>query len=303
MIKNRIFYLLSLLGCFAFYISYNRWLSWFVLLVTLTLPLFSLMISLPFMLSTKVKLFVPKAVCVGEELSIQLKFKSPLRALLVSWKYRIHTSYSPKAQTRLPDDKILAEHCGKIEVELRNAWIYDFLGLFRRKMPKNLKASVLVWPNPILIDDIPPITHPTIWKVKNNGFAENYDLRHYTEGDELRRIHWKLSVKTGKLIVREAIVPIRPTPILTMALCGSADEVDQKLGKLLYVSNYLLEKEFAHELHYSCADGSYICKIANTSDLNETVAQLLRAPVAEDCAVPVVAASWKYLIGGGRSDS
>lgn len=295
--------MLCLIGCFVFYIAYRRWLSWLILLTAITLPFLSLLLSLPFMMLLRGELILPAEVTQGECVPIQLRIKCPLNALCATWKFRILPSYATVQYKLREDEVFLAEHCGSARIELKSAWCYDFLGLFRKRLPKSIHASVLIWPKSLPIADLPALKQPSRWKVINNGFSENYDIRLYREGDELRRIHWKLSAKTGKLVFREPIVPIRTKPILTMCLSGSADEIDRKFGRLLYLSDYLLKKEFAHELHYSCADGIHICNISNARDLNETMKKLLCTPIATQCATPVVSASWQYHIGGEPNET
>ena len=295
MLKRRILYFLCLIGCFVFYIAYRRWLSWLILLTAITLPFLSLLLSLPFMMLLKGELISPSIVTQGRRVPIQLRIKSLLCA---TWKFQILPSYSNVPYKLREDEEFIAEHCGLAKIELKNAWCYDFLGLFRKRLPKNIQTSVLIWPKPLPIADLPALKQPRRWKVINNGFSENYDIRFYREGDELQRIHWKLSAKTGKLVFREPIVPIRTKPILILCLTGTADDIDRKLGRLLYLSEYLLKKDFAHELHYSCADGIHICNISNAQDLNETIKKLLCTPISMQCAAPVVSASWQYHIGG-----
>ena len=48
---RRIVYLASLVGCWVFHIAYRGWLSGFLLTAVFWLPVFSLLVSLPAMLT------------------------------------------------------------------------------------------------------------------------------------------------------------------------------------------------------------------------------------------------------------
>ena len=62
---RRIAYLLTLLGSLVFYGFYKEWLSWIAMMAILFLPVLSLLISLPAMLTVKAALRCPKTVRMG----------------------------------------------------------------------------------------------------------------------------------------------------------------------------------------------------------------------------------------------
>ena len=59
-------YLTVLTGCLAFYIFYRYWLSWMVLLLVILVPVFSTLVSLPAMLTTRVGIKIPKTAFLEE---------------------------------------------------------------------------------------------------------------------------------------------------------------------------------------------------------------------------------------------
>ena len=72
MFRRRIVYLLCLAGCIAFYIIYRMWLSGIALAAILALPWFSLLVSLPAMVTTSLELSHPLAVTMEEEANAAL---------------------------------------------------------------------------------------------------------------------------------------------------------------------------------------------------------------------------------------
>lgn len=301
MCSRRILYLISLIGCIGFYVAYGQWLSWLLLMALVFLPLFSLLLSLPAMLLLKVRFSFPCSVSLGEQISLKPQMKDPLPFPLFSWQYRITNHYTGEMRKQKDDAPLLAKHCGCIRLELRKARKYDYLGLFRWRLCPRITQEILVLPRPVPVENLPSLKRylAARWKPKaGGGFAENYELRVYRSGDNLRQIHWKMAAKTGKLITREPTIPIRGRMALTMCLSGSPDEIDEKLGKLLYVSQYLLKQELSHELHCLTGDGMKVYTVSDQQTLDAAIAELLRADVAVTQEMPTVHASWLYHIGG-----
>ena len=48
------------------------------------------------------------------------------------------------------------------------------------------------------------------WKPKSGGVCRrNHELRLYRPGDSLNQVHWKLTAKTGKWMIRQPMEPQR----------------------------------------------------------------------------------------------
>lgn len=258
------------------------------------------------MLLTKVEFSYPKRVEMGQSLPLNAQIRSYLPIPPVHWHYRVTEGYCGTVQKYNENAKIYAKHCGCLHIQVKKAWKYDYLGLFRIPVLGRKTQDVLVIPKPIPIRSLPGLKRYMCgrWKAKpGGGFAENYDLREYRPADDLRLIHWKLAAKTQKLVIREPIVPIRGRLILTMLLRGDADALDEKLGKLLYLSAFLLSKELPHELHCLTGDGLREYKISSQSELDKTVHSLLCAPLTQEAQMPCAKAAWQYRIGGEHDEA
>ncbi len=306
MLRRRIAYLVSLIGCFGFYIAYGAWLSWLLLMAVVFLPLLSLLLSLPAMLLVRAQLPCPHTVRLGEQIPLKLEVKCPLPAPLTSWYYRVSTPYTGELRRQKDGKLLIAEHCGCIRIELRKPRKYDYLGLFRWRLCRQTQQAVLVWPTPVPVGDMPSLKRYLAARripKPGGGFAETYDLRLYRPGDNLRQIHWKLAAKTGKLVFREPTIPLRGKLIITMLLCGSPEELDTKLGKLLYVSQYLLKQELTHELHCLTGNGLTVHTVSDAASLDEALSELLCAPLTAAREMPGIRASWRYHIGGERNEA
>ena len=139
------------------------------------------------------------------------------------------------------------------------------------------------------------------WRPKfGGGYAENHELRLYRPGDNLNQVHWKLTAKTGKWMLREPMEPQRGLVLLTMELRGTPEELDRKLGRLLWLGNHLLEKNISFRLRVLTGQGLEDREIASAQQLLEQLDALLCSPAAAEGSLPDPAApaSWHYHIGG-----
>lgn len=144
---------------------------------------------------------------------------------------------------------------GSYEIWLKRVRIYDMMGLFcisYRRAVKGERALLGVLPR------IYPIGIRLSEALRNfAGDAEIYDslrsgtdasetlkLRPFQKGDELRKIHWKLSAKEGYLIVRENSMPKGCPVVVLMESIGGFQEA--RLQCVASLSFCLMDLECPH---------------------------------------------------------
>ena len=308
MIKRWIFYLAALLGCAVFWSANQTWLSRLLFLVMVWLPWFSLAISLPSMLRAQPVISVPDRMDVGQsqQVDVMLRSKLPLPPYLCKLEL-LHTLTGEKTALK-PGQALPAEHCGELQLRCKKFEIYDLLGLFCLR-PKNLPLrSILVYPAKV------PTDHPAelerslahSWQPKpGGGFAENHEMRLFRPGDSLNQVHWKLTAKTGKLTIRQPMIPRHGRILLTLDISGTAEELDTKLGKFLWLGEYLVEKDLHFTVEARTGTGPLSLSVRDPAEFSAATAQLLRCkPLTEDSpAAAHSAASWHYHIGGGQHEA
>lgn len=304
MAGRRILYLTALVGCLVFYIFYRQWMSFLLLVLVLALPWLSLLVSLPAMVTTKVTVDCPAFVPLGNDAAGKLRAVSPFPLPPIRGKIRVvrplgRVFYRLRDGSHLPTD-----HCGGLLCSGEKIRVYDYLGLFRRRIRRTAPVTVLVLPAPI------PMALSQTQRVCCNfrpktggGFAENHELRLYRPGDDLRSIHWKLSQKTGSLILREALEPVRGRVLVTVDLCGTDEELDRKLGKLRWLCEDLLAQGFSHEIHALSGAGLSVHHIADERDLNGALRELLCAyPATEGTVADAPVPAYRHYHIGGDAD-
>lgn len=106
--------------------------------------------------------------------------------------------------------RIDTRHAGVQTVQPGKGRVCDALGLFSLQLRLPDACSIAVEPEPQEPPVLPNLSHfqyRSYHPKPGGGFSEIHDLREYRPGDSLLEIHWKLSAKTDKLIVREAEEP------------------------------------------------------------------------------------------------
>lgn len=281
---------------------YREWLSWILLLWVLGLPILSLLLSLPAMLSVQFKFRCPERVTMGEaakpELLMNCKFPMPL----VRCRIQAENGITGEKYLYGVGEKLLTDHCGMRHVRIWRLWVYDYMGLFRRRIRKVEECTMAVEPAPVPMKQLPEIQTQKVcsWKPKpGGGFAENHELRLYRPGDDLRQLHWKLAAKTGKLILREPMEPLQGKLVLSVALSGSIYRIDEKLGRLLWLSQSMLKMGHAHELHCLSGRGLETYPVTDEASLRQAMEAILDAPATlEDTPMECADALWQYHVGG-----
>lgn len=309
MIGRRILYSLVLLGCFVFYLAYQQWLAWFLFVILLAMPWFSLLVSLPAMLTTKLRLSLPKSAGMGEPLHMRILHSCPLptpmhKCKLVAERPLTGQRWKLKESAPLPTG-----HCGTLIISVKKAKILDYMGMSKlpvRFEPRN--HFICVRPIPVPVADLPPLEQCTNlhWKPKpGGGFAENHELRLYRPGDNIQQIHWKLSAKTGNLILREPMEPVRSRVLVRMDLTGTPQILDRKLGQLLWVGQHLLENDIHFRFQCLTGLGKEEWPIDSQAELDRALEQLLgrSQPTVGSLLERPEVANWQYFIGGGSHES
>ena len=299
--ERRICYLVTLLGCLVFYFVYQQWFSWLLLLLVAVLPWFSLALSYPAMKTVSVSVHCPGTARVGMPIRTSLQTACRYPAPPVDSRIRLVNSLTGESYVGRPGELVPTEHCGRITITMPRPVAYDYLGLFRRRLPEGKSSTVFVLPTPVE-GELPQLgsRNDSVLKPKpGGGVAEHHELRLYRPEDELRHIHWKLSAKTGKLIYREAMEQAKKGYVLTLALSGTPNELDRKLGQLLWTGRALLLQKRPHQVRCLTGKGTVNFTVTNENTLEEGLRKLISMPCAAMDALPETEdVFWQQWIGG-----
>lgn len=296
MLRNWLVYLLGLAGALVFHIYYFGWYSWFVLVLAVALPWFSLLVSLLAMLRTRLRMDAPALLTRNEAAYVTLRagngflpqplcrFRLTITAVMTGERRSLRQSTQSQGSWYVPLD---TAHAGAYLCQVEKARVYDYLGLFRLPVRAPAPVETVIRPVPREPARLPNLRHFLVRQLKpkpGGGFSEEHELRDYRPGDSMREIHWKLSVKTDRTIVREAQEPVRGLTLLTFDLRGTPGRVDATLEELLWLSQWLLDHDTPHQILWidptDCETAT--APIDAPADLEALLSRLLRTPLRPD---------------------
>lgn len=109
-----------------------------------------------------------------------------------------------------------AARSGELEVKVTRLRAADAFGLFTRRLSGEAAARVTICPRLVPSSEereAEPSLDASEYSTRRAGAdpSETFQIREYVPGDSIRQIHWKLSQKTGRLLVRELGLPVEPT--------------------------------------------------------------------------------------------
>lgn len=305
--KRWMVYLAAVSVCVVFYWAYREWFSWFALMGVLCFPVAALLMSLPAMIDIKLKMDCPAHITAGQEHSIRLRVRGDLPVPQVRCDILVTRTTTGEKWVLKEGDPLPTGNCGQLVCRPEKAKVYDYLGLMWLDVQRKMTASTVVQPVSVPMRELPELQRyvASSWRPKSGGgFSENHELRLYRPGDKLNQVHWKLSAKTGKFIVREPMEPEKNTVLLNMILRGTAQELDVKFGKLLWMSRHLLETGIVHDIRVLTGQGVERHSVTDEATLMKAMDILLSSPPAADHAeLRSAAASWQCEIGGGTDEA
>lgn len=122
-------------------------------------------------------------------------------------KERICTGVGARGTTR-QTLTLKSAHCGRLKIYTQTARVFDCFGLFSLTVPLEFDAKVTVLPElfpceVLLTDETAAVEDGAVAQRGDYG-AEVFQLREYRAGDDIRRIHYKLSSKLDTPIFKES---------------------------------------------------------------------------------------------------
>lgn len=298
-------YWLAFIASWIFCIANQGWTSWILLSAVVFFPWVSLLLSLPAMLSLKPVLQAPRQVTLGTPAVADWPQPPTLPVKAV---FTLRNLLTGEERLLRPGEALPTEHCCALQIVPKRIFCCDILGLFRRRLRRAAPVTVFVLPQPK--KHAPPAGLEqylsTAWRPKpGGGYSEQHELREYQPGDNLNQIHWKLSAKTGDLIIREPMEPIRSKILLTLDLAGLPQELDEKLGRLLWLGQYMLEQEISFEILAHTGNGRWGCAVSSHRELIRGLEELLSMPQATEGSITAqnLHAGWMHHIGGAAYET
>ena len=332
MLKNRLCYVLLLLCTSVFFICYNGYLSLYVFALSLLFPVLAFFFSLPGMLGARVTLgyedrdagavrgarkgeAVPLRIRVWNAtpcISGRIRARLTVENTLTGQREEEHFTFTASSHPQVLKHQLSSPTCGQVVCRLDKLWVSDYLGIFSLPLGRRRRqeAAVFFWPFVAGVDlavqegNMPDAQGERYSQRKpGDDPTELFALREYREGDRFSRIHWKLSQKMGKPLVKELGLPIADHLFFLLDLNGTGVEADTLLDAFATLSHFLAERETAHRVGYWDTRGNRLrcLEISQPEDLLPVWREILSSqglaplPSLEGEALPAGVSHCLYL--------
>lgn len=158
-----------------------------------------------------------------------------------------------------------SEHFGTAECRIAKIKLFDILKIFRTKLKsKNIIQSfepVLIIPDSLkLSNDISDYSElgleSDIYSDEKPGDdpSEIFSVHEYHDGDRISKIHWKLTAKEDKLIVKDYSLPLADSFIIAVESCTDCDPdeaaciYDTVIQTAVSLSDHLISENKRHKI-------------------------------------------------------
>lgn len=305
---KRIAWLLGLLFPAVCYLFTLRTVYAAIVCFCALIPLVSGLILL-FCRKISVQIILPDSAAKGErfEIKLLLRGRGPVSAMpmrvkgttsnLLTGEITPFTidEFSPIHRGREAYLTLACPRCGKLSVDLMQVQVYDLLGLFRKKRAIDAHASMLILPNTfepkvdLSAPDMPDIESDEYSAIlPGDDPSELFGIREYREGDLLKNIHWKLSEKYDRTVVKEMSLPVAQSILLLLDNCPTEeihpDKADCACEALISVSQTLADLNVAHRVGWFARETGMMqmSDISSLDDLFSEQALILSARMIRD---------------------
>ena len=294
-----------LLWCFAWFGS-GVALALAVLLILM--PVATIPVSMFLKKKLEIQLEAALSLRKGDEASITVKLSNPtiFAALRVrcdvvvqnqlnreTLKQHILTWAGPK-KTQKCSLRIASEYCGRLRVWVPQVVLYDCFGIFGIRCKCNavthmtvqaetFEPNVVLVPNPSSADDSESYSQDR----PGADLTETFQLREYVPGDSPRQIHWKLTNKFDKLIVRDPGLPISKNVLVFWERTGESgdpDLIDAQAEVIISLCRSLVDMGIQFTVGWNDTDRN-LCITHRIREMDEFVGiipRLLRATGAKE---------------------
>lgn len=290
MIFHIVIYFIALAGIVVLNIVNNAYVVYVIDMIFAAVSVFSIVTSLIFRFKVNAE-FVSENVIAekGSKCNIRIRIINnsvlPLTNCRVKIVLKSETSRNSvkriKVMCRAGSSEIFmvafeCSHCELVTADLMKIYPADYLGIF--PLIKYIRRSARIIVMPKLPDvSVTDVMFSQINDDENIVYSKNkpgddpseiFDIKEYSPGDKIKNIHWKLSAKVNKTMVKENGLPLVVQDTVILDIFNDADiQLREELYELFYGLIYAMTRRgFGFEMRYF--NEKYIAKrIENQSDI------------------------------------
>lgn len=198
-------------------------------------------------------------------------------------------TWLPPKKTQRCTLRAASDYCGRVRAWVPQVVLYDCFGLIGIRckcsavthltvQPDTFELTVTLVPNPSSTDDSESYSQER----PGADLTETFQIREYVSGDSIRQIHWKLSNKFDKLIVRDPGLPISKNVLVFWERTGETENparIDAQAEVVISLCRSLIDSGIQFTVGWNDTDRN-LCILHQIREMDEFVGiipRLLRA--------------------------
>lgn len=235
----------------------------------------------------------PAAAEKGRPAEITLTLRRPRLLPVGRVRFRLTAENSVtgerKRMTLSPGQSTVASRlCGCLSLQVTGAVVYDAFSLLPVFVPCRARRQLCVMPDTFPLDAdgvraLCPRRDSAAYdpNVRGTDRTETFQVRDYAPGDSLQQIHWKLSGKTGRLVVRDPSRPVdHRLTVLVLRQPAPPRLADAVMEAAASLCQALEGQRF--RLAWNGPDGWESRDLGTQDQLAQALPELMRAPAQND---------------------
>lgn len=170
---------------------------------------------------------------------------------------------------------------GKYVIHSQTFILTDILGLFRKEISTKVFNEKIQYPHIKLKSYEQKLINEKVI-VYQSSKSDDYDIREYRIGDSLKDIHYKISYKLSKYMIKEKHKNQGNDLSFVLDLSGNNDECEKVFA---YLKEVILDLQVYNEVclvKWISNDNIYEQKVKDIDDLNQCINRILSMPKCKE---------------------
>lgn len=200
-------------------------------------------------------------------------------------KIRLNSFIKPHSSQDVCFD-VMFNHCETIRINIKRIYIKDYFWLMEFGKKVDISTDVIVMPKIPMQDVLAKISmdmsceNDCLYSDEKAGDdpTEIFAIREYAPGDKIRNIHWKLSTKIDKIMVKDYGLPLYEKDVVVIDIFpfkeDKAKPVLNEIYDLLYgLVNVMTSRGFGLTVYYDSFSFKTL-RIENEADIHNLFQEL-----------------------------
>lgn len=286
MVLSWLVYAAAVIACAAFRAYYIGWFGVFLFRAVVLVPIAAAVLSLPGIFTAEAALSAPQSIRRGRDgkACVRIKGRFPfgsetLHISIGNLFTGAAESISLKSDGGEASFPLPCGKCGVLSVSVSREYRRDLTGLLRIPFKGGAEVRCVVLPQPAPPEPAPDLARlieaRRALRPSPGSYSEEHEVREYRPGDPMRSMHWKLSSKTDRPVVREPQTDTRRR--ITVEL-DPAGDIERSLSVIEWVCESLISAELECDLLWRSRSGAKSAHVASGAGLYEALGTLLSEP-------------------------